>query len=203
MAIWPEIPQPGFPSGASLAADEACELLGPTGDATRVRLVGFDSDAHTISLQTPQGRSAVAVRFEQFQRLDLVEPVRPLPLPDGAEAQRFRPELYCITYQSGRRTFGLTLGVVDQAQGVFLFEPIDEQAAVRRVFIPRESLKGFETGPQVQVLMLESAPGATPAPELPQDGRLAGSNAYRGDSMAAQPVRDVKDFPSVRPATTP
>jgi type II secretory ATPase GspE/PulE/Tfp pilus assembly ATPase PilB-like protein len=203
LAAWPDIPQPGYPSGASLAAEEACELLGPTGDATRVRLVGFDSDAHTISLQTPQGRSAVEVRFEQFQRLDLVEPVRPLPLPDGAEGRRFRPELYCLTYQSGRRSFGLTLGVVDEAQGVFLFEPIDELAAVRRVFIPRESLKAFEVGPQVQALMLESAPGTTPAPEPLQVGRLAGPNASRGDSTAAQAVKDVKDFLSVRPATTP
>ncbi len=203
LATWPDIPQPGYPSGASLAAEEACELLGPKGDATRVRLVGFNSDAHTISLQTPQGRSAVGVRFEQFQRMDLVEPVRPLPVPDGAGGQRFRPELYCVTYQSGRRTFGLTLGVVDQAQGVFLFEPIDEMAAVRRVFIPRESLKAFDTGPQVQALMLENAQGAAPAPELPQYGHVAGNLAPRGESMAVQALRDTKVPPPVRPATTP
>jgi type II secretory ATPase GspE/PulE/Tfp pilus assembly ATPase PilB-like protein len=203
LAAWPDIPQPGYPKGASLAAGEACELLGPAGDSTRVRLVGFDSDAHTISLQTPQGQSAVGVRFEQFQRLDLVEPVRPLPLPDGAEGQRFRPELYCVTYRSGRRTFGLTLGVVDKPQGVFLFEPIDEQAAVRRVFIPRQSLKAFDTGPRVQSLMLENAQGTTPALELPQSGRVAENNASRGESMAFQPVNDAKALSQVRSVTTP
>jgi len=203
LASWPDIPQPGYPSGAALAAEESCELVGPTGAATRVRLVGFDPGAHTISLQTPQGRSAVGVRFEQFQRLDLLEPVRPLPLAEEADARKLRPELYCVTYQSGRRSFGLTLGMVDQAQGVYLFEPMDEQAAVRRVFIPREALKSLDTGPQVQALMLESAQGIAPVPEMAQDGHASEHNEGVGYAKASKASNDAKDPLQERPATTP
>ncbi len=209
LATWPDIPQPGFPSGASLAAEETCELVGPTGSATRVRLVGFDPGTHTISLQTPQGRSAVEVRFEQFQRLDLLEPVRPLPLAEAADGRKYRPELYCLTYTSGRRSFGLTLGVVDQAQGVFLFEPADEQAAVRRVFIPREALKALDTGPQVQALMLESVPGMAPASHLGQEGPGPERRADSGDAKAGAAATDPKDANDARdtlqerPSTTP
>jgi type II secretory ATPase GspE/PulE/Tfp pilus assembly ATPase PilB-like protein len=193
LATWPDIPQPGFPSGASLAAEETCELVGPTGSATRVRLVGFDPGAHTISLQTPQGRSAVGVRFEQFQRLDLLEPVRPLPLPEDTEARKYRPELYCVTHPSGRRSFGLTLGVVDQAQGVFLFEPTDEQAAVRRVFIPREAIKALDTGPQAQALMLEGTQGMAPASHTGREGQGPEHPAEAGDAKAASAPDDAKD----------
>jgi type II secretory ATPase GspE/PulE/Tfp pilus assembly ATPase PilB-like protein len=175
---------------------QACELVGPTGGATRVRLVDFNPQAHTISLQTPQGRNAVGVRFEQFQRLDLLEPIRPVtPLED---TQRFLPELYSITYKSGRRSFGLTLGVVDQPEGVFLFEPIDEQAAVRRVFVPREALTALETGPQVQALMLHPAADAV-APPPP-----ATTNQRPDVTQAPTSVvlEQAKEFLQERAATT-
>ena len=196
-AAWPDVPQPGYPGDIPWGTSEACELLGPTGGTTRVRLVDFNLQAHSISLQTPQGRNAVGVRFEQFQRLDLLEPVRPLPLAD--EARKFLPELYCVTYKSGRRSFGLTLGRVDQDPGVFLFEPVDEQAAVRRVFIPREAIAAIETGPQVQALMLQPSDGA--APEPAQASSNPGPDSDEVGVTGA--LEDTKDLLQERPATTP
>ena len=196
-AAWPDVPQPGYPGDIPWGTSEACELLGPTGGTTRVRLVDFNLQAHSISLQTPQGRNAVGVRFEQFQRLDLLEPVRPLPLAD--EARKFLPELYCVTYKSGRRSFGLTLGRVDQDPGVFLFEPVDEQAAVRRVFIPREAIAAIETGPQVQALMLQPSDGAAPEPAQAPSNSGPGS----GEPGVNEALEDTKDLLQERPATTP
>ena len=69
---WPAPPEEGYPPGTGLDDQEPCELVGPTGGTTRVRLVDFNLQAQSISLQTPQGRNAVGVRFEQFQRLDLL-----------------------------------------------------------------------------------------------------------------------------------
>lgn len=145
----------------------------------------------------------MGVRFEQFQRLDLLEPLRPVLSAEEANGRRFRPELYCVTYQSGRRSFGLTLGVVDQAQGVFLFEPMDEQAAVRRVFIPREALKAFDTGPHVQALMLESTQGMAALPALAKDGQVIENGADGDNTKPAQPMDAAKDPIQEQPATTP
>ena len=196
-AAWPDIPQQGYPGDIPWGVNEACELVGPTGGATRVRLVDFNLQAHSISLQTPQGRSAVGMRFEQFQRLDLLEPVRPLPASE--EARKCLPELYCVTYKSGRRSFGLTLGRVDQDPGVFLFEPIDEQAAVRRVFIPREAIAAIETGPQVQALMLQPSEGAVSEPAQAPSNPGPGS----GEAGLTEALEDTKDLLQERPATTP
>jgi type II secretory ATPase GspE/PulE/Tfp pilus assembly ATPase PilB-like protein len=197
-AAWPDIPQPGYPGGLPWNDDQACELVGPTGGTTRVRLVDFSLDAQSISLQTPQGRNAVGIRFEQFERLDLLEPVS--PLPSWVQTRKFLPELYCVTYKSGRRSFGLTLGRVDRDPGVFLFEPIDEQAAVRRVFIPRAAIAALETGPQVQTLMLEPAEAAASGTEI---AAPTSPGPDSGEARLSLLLEDTKELLQERPATSP
>ena len=149
---WPAVPQPGYPQPLTLEAEEPCDLVGPSGSTTRVQLVEFDLPGRTISLQSPRGRKVMQIRFEQFQRLDLLRPVRPLPVP-ARGGVRLRPELYCLMFKSGKRCFGLTLGVEDSEAGLFLFEPTDEQASVRRVFVPRSAIAALELGEQAQARM--------------------------------------------------
>ena len=151
---WPAIPQPGYPHPLTLQAEEPCELLGAAGSITRVHLVSFDLEGRTIQVNPLRGRKAVQMRFDQFQRLDLLLPVHPLPAPPRG-TPRLRPGLYCLTFKSGQRQFGLTLGVESQEAGLFLFEPADEQASVRRVFIPRSAIAALEFGEQAQARMSE------------------------------------------------
>ena len=76
---WPAPPQDGYPSRTGVDAQEPCELVGPTGGSTRVKLIEFDADNGTVHLQAPQARKPIAIRFDQFQRLVLLTPIAPLP----------------------------------------------------------------------------------------------------------------------------
>jgi type II secretory ATPase GspE/PulE/Tfp pilus assembly ATPase PilB-like protein len=93
----------------------------------------------------------------------------------------------------------LTLGRVDEGPGVFLFEPIDEQAAVRRVFIPREAIAAIETGPKVQALMLQ--PSEAAVSELTQVASSPDPDA--GAATTTEVLEDEKGLLRERPATTP
>lgn len=193
---WPAVPQPGYPQPLTLEAEEPCDLVGPSGSTTRVQLVEFDLPGRTISLQSPRGRKVMQIRFEQFQRLDLLRPVRPLPVPARAGV-RLRPELYCLMFKSGKRCFGLTLGVEDSEAGLFLFEPTDEQASVRRVFVPRSAIAALELGEQAQARMqqpqeeivIAQGPVEHMEVDIPVQARSAGtSSAAAAGAGAANPA---------------
>ena len=174
-----------------------CELVGPTGGTTRVRLIEFDGEAGTALLQAPQARKPVAIRFEQFLRLALLAPVPPLP-SFGGEKKKFRPEFYHVTHKSGQTSFGLTLGVVDRPAGLFLFEPVDEQASIRRVFIPRAGMARFHLGAEAEALITPAA--STTAAET----QAVSPSASAAPAPASLPSRaeKVAEILSETPATT-
>ena len=223
-AQWPAPPQEGYPSRPGVEAQEPCELVGPTGGATRVKLIEFDLEKGTVHLQAPQARKPIAIRFDQFQRLVLLTPVSPLPISDG-RFKKYRPEAFHVTYKSGQSTSGLTLGTVEQPAGVFLFEPIDEQASVRRVFIPRSTIARIDYGADAEAHMgqlpLSEAPAeAEPAPHTASQAiaSTASAEASSSASAAAQSAtaptdtlsaaansraHQVAEILSERPATTP
>jgi len=174
-----------------------CELVGPTGGTTRVRLIEFDGEAGTALLQAPQARKPVAIRFEQFLRLALLTPVPPLP-SFGGDKKKFRPEFYHVTHKSGQTSFGLTLGVVDRPAGLFLFEPVDEQASIRRVFIPRAGMARFHLGAEAEALITPAA--STTAAEV----EAVSPSASAAPAPASLPSRaeKVAEILSETPATT-
>jgi type II secretory ATPase GspE/PulE/Tfp pilus assembly ATPase PilB-like protein len=206
---WPAPPQEGYPSRTGVDEQEPCELVGPTGGATRVKLIEFDLAKGSVQLQAPQARKPIAIRFDQFQRLVLLTPISPLPAT-GGQVKKFRPEAYHVTHKSGQSSSGLTLGTVELPAGLFLFEPIDEQASVRRVFIPRSTIARLDFGVDAEAHMAQAAtPDATsPAEAAP----ATPAPAMQAPTTAAEPVRagqpssratQVAEILSEHPATTP
>ena len=217
---WPAPPQEGYPSQPGVEAQEPCELVGPTGGTTRVKLMEFDLEKGTVHLQAPQARKPIAIRFDQFQRLVLLTPISPLPV-SGGHVKKYRPEAFHVSYKSGQSISGLTLGTVEQAAGVFLFEPVDEQASVRRMFIPRSSISRIDFGAEAEAHMGQlplsegpatgdpNAPSASPTPSAPAPSSLAiasqasASPSEKPAAAAIARANQVAEILSERPATTP
>ena len=212
---WPAPPQDGYPSRTGVDAQEPCELVGLTGGSTRVKLIEFDADSGTVHLQTPQARKPIAIRFEQFQRLVLLTPIAPLP-PTGGQVKKYRLEAYHVTHKSGHSSSGLTIGTVERPAGVFLFEPIDEQASVRRLFIPRATIARISFGADAESYLAQLAPATAPAELTSSAFASLPLPAASLSAPAATPssdlgpaggittrVHQVAEILSERPATTP
>ena len=90
---------------------------------------------------------------------------------------------------------------MEQAAGVFLFEPIDEQASVRRVFIPRGTIARIDYGADAEAHM-----GQLPLSEGPataQSGTQASSAAAASSASAdASPSPSPAAQPTAAPAET-
>ena len=212
---WPAPPQDGYPSRTGVEAQEPCELVGPSGGATRVKLIEFDADNGTVHLQAPHARKPIAIRLDQFQRLVLLTPITPLP-PTGGQVKKYRLEAYHVTHKSGQSSSGLTIGSVERPVGIFLFEPIDEQASVRRVFIPRATIARISFGADAESYLAPLAPATAPA-ELTSgaSGSLPLAATRATEPAAAEPsepgpassvttrTHQVAEILSERPATTP
>ena len=214
-SCWPAPPQDGYPSRTGVDAQEPCELVGLTGGSTRVKLIEFDADSGTVHLQTPQARKPIAIRFEQFQRLVLLTPIAPLP-PTGGQVKKYRLEAYHVTHKSGHSSSGLTIGTVERPAGVFLFEPIDEQASVRRLFIPRATIARISFGADAESYLAQLAPATAPAELTSSAFASLPLPAASLSAPAATPssdlgpaggittrVHQVAEILSERPATTP
>jgi len=212
---WPAPPQDGYPSRTGVDAQEPCELVGPTGGSTRVKLIEFDADNGTVHLQAPQARKPIAIRFDQFQRLVLLTPIAPLP-PTGGQVKKYRLEAYHVTHKSGHSSSGLTIGTVERPAGVFLFEPIDEQASVRRLFIPRATIARISFGADAESYLAQLAPATAPAELTTSAFASLPLPAASLSAPAATPssdlgpaggittrVHQVAEILSERPATTP
>ncbi len=161
---WPTPPFASYPAPVCQVAAEACEIEGLNGRATSARLISFDPIGGVAQIQSPPSRTTMTVRFSQFRRLALVAPLAPLPPgaagPPAVDAQADvalsgRPVLgYRVQFVVGPDAEGLTIGHIDSAAGLFLFEPVSPAGEVRRVFIPRRVITGFEIGQRIGAVLV-------------------------------------------------
>ena len=138
---WPTSPAP-----ASSPAPLACQVEGNNGKIIAGRLQVMDLVRGWVHLAVPGTRASLTLRFDQFRRLRLLDPLLPSPtlLPGpggGAVVSDFKPASipFTIDFTNGTRWQGHTLGVRDDEVGLFLFEPVDEPGTVRRTFVPRSA----------------------------------------------------------------
>jgi type II secretory ATPase GspE/PulE/Tfp pilus assembly ATPase PilB-like protein len=153
-APWPTPPMAGYPEPAPFGVPPVCAVEGHNGHAIKGRLSAFDIGHEEIEL-IPSGQSRpVRLRCAQFRRLCLVEPLaalEPLDLPEVGESSWERPSLpFTVHFHQGEDWQGQTVGQVETAQGLFLFEPFDDRGSVRRWFVPRgvyrEAVVGLRLG---------------------------------------------------------
>jgi len=104
-------------------------------------------------LSTAPGGPKGYLQFVRFCRLTLVEPLRPALVPDGAPRERVpaaaQEREYTLHAPAGSRRpplSGRTAGHVESSAGLYLFTPVDEEAAVLRVFVPRSAYGRAEFG---------------------------------------------------------
>ncbi len=120
-------------------------------------MVGFDAAARTVNLRTSPSGPVVSLPFRRFRRLSLTTPLRPAPRVAGAPAERVPAagqEREYRLYLIGRAEAlsGRTAGHVETAEGLYLFTPVDDEAGLLRVFVPREAYARCEFGPSAEEL---------------------------------------------------
>ena len=156
---WPTPPFATYPPTRPITSPKDCEVEGPNGNVTQGRLLSVDWDGGIVHVQVPPARGSLALRFTQFRRLTLLRPLPPTPLsandPHAALVQPSSALELTVRYSGGGEFKGETIGHVEHAAGLFHFTPIDALGRVRRHFVPRQAMEGFEIGPRIGEVLVQ------------------------------------------------
>ncbi len=147
-------PRPPFASSHAMAPLDGgamlCRVETPNGAAVDGQMVHFDVDAELLRFGMASGAMPLALPFSKFRRLSLNAPwplARRAPdapqerVPTAAQERSYRIELVLGGHLSGR-----TMGHVEEQCGYFFFAPLDDGAAVQRIFVPRDACESLEFG---------------------------------------------------------
>jgi type II secretory ATPase GspE/PulE/Tfp pilus assembly ATPase PilB-like protein len=133
-AAWPAPPLPGYPAALAIAFPAACEIVGTNGRTMKGQLNAFDPAAGMTQVIVPPAKAAMPLRFAQFQRITLSVEV---PLNAIAASEQGVVTPYRLLKQGVMLTSGMAAAQVERPEGLYLFEPSEAGAALRRVFVPR------------------------------------------------------------------
>ena len=129
---------------------QACRIETRTGTTVEGHLVHFDLDASTLRFCLSGGGDALAMPFSVFRRLTLTVPW-PLAGRGSSDPVTRAPvavqeRRYDIALAGGGELSGQTLGHVQAPAGIFLFAPLDDGAAVLRIFVPQAACESLAFG---------------------------------------------------------
>jgi type II secretory ATPase GspE/PulE/Tfp pilus assembly ATPase PilB-like protein len=145
-----------------LADSEPCNILGLNDKGFDGRMARFDASNGIVQVFVPPARSPMQLRFAQFQRLTLTEPMIP-PSPGGAAAPGWlEPQArgeteFTVTLSNGRTWSGRTHGHVENDHGLFLFPPIGEAGFVQRAFCPRSAYRRADFGLRLGDVLVDAS----------------------------------------------
>ena len=136
-----------------LGSSEACAILGLNDKTFNARLANFDASTGLATVFVPPARSPMQLRFGQFQRLTLTEPVMPSTngvnaAPGWAERTPGDTE-FQVQLNNGKSHTGRTIGHVENEQGLFLFPPQGDAGLIQRFFYPRSAYRRVDFGPRL------------------------------------------------------
>ncbi|MES2960215.1 MAG: hypothetical protein V4792_18655 [Pseudomonadota bacterium] len=147
-------PQPPFARSHMMApldgSAQGCRIETPNGVSVEGQLVQFDADAAVLRFRLNSGGTPLSLPFAKFRRLTLTTPwalARRAPdapverVPTAAQERSYRIELAAGGHLGGR-----TMGHVQTAVGIFLFAPLDDGAAMQRVFVPQAASAAVQFG---------------------------------------------------------
>ena len=127
-----------------------CRVETPNGAVVDGQLVQFDVDAESLRFGMATGAAPLVLPFSKFRRLSLTQPwplARRAPdAPQERVLTAAQERSYRIELALGGHLSGRTMGHVDEAYGHFFFAPLDDGAAVQRVFVPRSACESLEFG---------------------------------------------------------
>jgi len=136
-----------------LGTSEPCAILGLNDKTFNARLAQFDASTGLATVFVPPARAPMQLRFGQFQRLTLTEPV--MPSSNGVNAASGWVERvpgdteFQVQLNNGKSHTGRTIGHVETDQGLFLFPPIGDAGLVQRSFYPRGAYRRVDFGPRL------------------------------------------------------
>ena len=136
-----------------LGTSEACAILGLNDKTFNARLAQFDASTGLATVFVPPARSPMQLRFGQFQRLTLTEPV--MPSTNGVNAapgwvERTPSDTeFQVQLNNGKSHTGRTIGHVENEQGLFLFPPQGDGGLIQRFFYPRSAYRRVDFGPRL------------------------------------------------------
>jgi type II secretory ATPase GspE/PulE/Tfp pilus assembly ATPase PilB-like protein len=149
---WPMPPSSGADGAWPLGQSEPCSILGLNDKSFNARVVQFDASGGIVMVQVPPARAPMQLRFAQFQRLTLTEPVRPPASAAGAapgwDDEHAEAEFH-VQLINGKAWSGRTLGHVENDLGLFLFPPVGDAGLVQRAFCPRSAYRRVDFGPRL------------------------------------------------------
>ena len=155
---WPTPSLTSYPVPRCSIEPEPCVVEGLNGRALQGGLTLFEPATGELQLLLAHARAPMPLRFSQFRRLILTQPLAPLP---GATADDplvpQRPALpYHVELRGADPLEGLTVGHQLHDTGLFLFEPLDGAGLVRRVFVPRAAYTRYDIGERIGELLVAS-----------------------------------------------
>jgi type II secretory ATPase GspE/PulE/Tfp pilus assembly ATPase PilB-like protein len=170
-------------SGWPVTASEPCSIVGLNDKSFDGRMSNFDGWIGSVEVHVPPARSPMRLRFSEFQRLVLTEPVPRQQPPAGQEPGWLDAPEHCevdfnVALTSGKTWSGRTVGYVENDLGLFLFPPKDEDH-VLRAFCPRGAYRRIDFGTRLgdvltrsQSLTAEQLQGALDEQERLRNARL-------------------------------
>ncbi len=134
---------------------QPCRVEGLAGTPVEGEMLGFDPASRTLTFRSSADGPMVELAFARFRRLTLTAPLQPVARTSGAPAERVPAAAQERDYRlqshgSAAPLAGRTAGHVETADGLYLFTPVDEEASVQRVFVPRAVYTRCEFGPSAE-----------------------------------------------------
>ncbi len=142
-----------------IGTPQPCQVETPAGSPLLGDLMGFDPVTRRMELRVGGSGPEVSLPFARIRRLTLSVPMPRLPRAAGAPRERVPAaaqerdySLQQVGDAHATPLTGRTAGNVETAEGMFLFTPVGEDGAVRRVFVPRAAYSRCEFGASAEEL---------------------------------------------------
>ena len=130
---------------------QTCSVESAGGTKWQGEMLGFEPTAATITFRSARGAPSAVIPFYRFHRLTIAAPLRATPPIPGAPVERLpaaaQEREYRLHADDRREPLvGRTVGHIQTDHGLYLFTPIDEDASLQRVFVPRSAYTRIEFG---------------------------------------------------------
>ena len=129
---------------------QTCRIESQVGSAVAGQMSDFNPQAGTLGFRTTVTGPVVTLPFSRFRRLTLTTPLQPARKTAGAPVERVpaaaQERKYTLVPTAGEPLTGRTAGHVTTPQGIYLFTPVNDEASLLRVFVPRSAYATCQFG---------------------------------------------------------